>query len=145
MTVTAGVPADERGVGEDLAEVTPVSVADTAHLVRSPCEGDDVGAVGVVRDTGLVAIRPRDAMTSPSEATCAKRGRRSFESRPSTVSASRPVLTRAAAMMPAASRLSTRSAFRPVATPVAFVDERLLGVAAGAGRDQADDVADRRR
>ena len=60
-------------------------------------------------------------MTAPPAAICAKRGRRSLESRPSTVSASRPVLTRATETMPAASRLSTRSALRPVATPVAFV------------------------
>jgi hypothetical protein len=40
---------------------------------------------------------------------------------PSTVSASRLVFARAAAMICAASRPSTSSAFRPVATPVAFV------------------------
>jgi hypothetical protein len=40
---------------------------------------------------------------------------------PSSVSASSPVLIRAAATIAAASSPSTRSAFRPVATPVAFV------------------------
>ncbi len=64
---------------------------------------------------------PRVSPAVPPADTCANFVRKSPESRPSSVSASSPVFTRAAAMIAAASSPSTSSAFRPVATPVAFV------------------------